>query len=89
MWWGGDHVIAAAFLVEPEERARSLGVVVGDAKRDRGAHAREAVDEDPEERAVAKAHQRRDVDAIEDGPGFLGGEDRGLAGLDDVLGAPD
>ena len=30
---GGDHAIAAAFLVEPEERPRPLGVVVGDAKR--------------------------------------------------------
>ena len=60
-----------------------------DPQRDRGAHAREAVDEDPEEGAVAKTHQGRDVDAVEDGPGLLGGEDRGLAGLDDVLGAPD
>ena len=66
---GGDHVIAAAFLVEPEERPRPLGVVVGDPQRDRGAHPREAVDEDSEERAVAKTHQRRDVDAVEDGPG--------------------
>ena len=86
---GGDHVVPPALLVEPEERPRPLGVVVGDPQRDRGAHAREAVDEDAEERAVTKAHQGRDVDAVEDGPGLLGGEDRGLAGLDDVLGAPD
>ena len=38
-----------------EQRARALGVVVGDAKRDRGTHAREAVDEHAEEGAVAKA----------------------------------
>ena len=52
---GGDDVVAPALLVEAEERARALGVVVGDAKRDRGAHAREAVDEHAEEGAVAKA----------------------------------
>ena len=40
---GGDDVVAPALLVEAEERARALGVVVGDAKRDRGTHAREAV----------------------------------------------
>ena len=52
---GGDHVVPPALLVEPEERARPLGVVVGDPERDGGAHSREAVDEDAEERAVAKA----------------------------------
>ena len=62
---GGDHVVPPALLVEPEERPRSLGVVVGDPKRDGGAHPREAVDEDTEQRAVAKAHQGRDVDAVE------------------------
>ena len=84
-----DHVVAPALLVEPEERPGPLSVVVGDAKRDRGAHARETVDEDAEERAGAKTHQGRDVDVVEDGPGLLGGEDRRLSGLDDVLGAPD
>ena len=37
----------------------------------------------------AKAHQRCDVDPVEEGPGLLGGEDRGLAGLDDVLWSTD
>ena len=82
---GGDDVVPSAFLVEPEERPSPLGVVVGDPERDRRAHPREAVDEDAEERAVAEARQGRDVDAVEERPGLLGGEDRGLAGLDDVL----
>ena len=77
---GRDDVVAPALLVEPEERPSPLGVVVGDAKRDRGAHAREAVDEDAEEGAVTKAHKGRDVDAVEESPGLLGGEDRGLFG---------
>ena len=34
---GGDHVVAPALLVEAEEPAGALGVVVGDAKRDRDA----------------------------------------------------
>ena len=65
---GGDDVVPPALLVEAEERARALGVVVGDAKRDRGAHAREAVDEHAEEGAVAKADERRDVNAVEERP---------------------
>ena len=82
---GGDDVVPPALLVEAEERAWALGVVVGDAKRDRGAHAREAVDEHAEEGAVAKADNRGDVDAVEKRPGLLRGEHWGLAGLDDVL----
>ena len=80
----GDHVVPPALLVEPEERPRPLRVVVRDPERDRGAHPREAVDEDTKEGAIAEAHERRDVDAVEEGPGLLGGEDRGLAGLDDM-----
>ena len=64
-----------------------MGVVVGHAHGDRGRDPREAVDEHPEERAVAQARERRDVDAVEQGPGLRGGEHRGLAGLDDVLGS--
>ena len=86
---GGNDVVPSAFLVEPEERPRPLRVVVGDPQRNRGAHPREAVDEDAEERAVAKTHQGCDVDAVEEAPGLLGGEDRGLAGLDDVPRPPD
>ena len=56
---GGDDVVPPALLVEPEERARTLGVVVGDPERDGGARSREAVDEDAEERAVTKACERR------------------------------
>ena len=41
---GRDDVVPSPLLVEAEERARALGVVVGDAKRDRGAHPRETVD---------------------------------------------
>ena len=83
---GGNQVVPPALLVEPEERPSPLGVVVGDAKRDCGAPPREAGDE---EGAVTKFHQGRDVDAVEEGPGLLGGEDRSFAGLDDVPPAPD
>ena len=50
---------------------------------------REAVDQHSEERTVAQAREHRDVDAAEQCPGLGGGEHRGLAGLDDVLGFPD
>ena len=82
---GGDDVVAPALLVEAEERAGPLGVVVSDAKRDRGTHAREAVDEHAEEGAVAKADNRGDINAVEQRPRLLRGEHRGFAGLDDVL----
>ena len=84
---GGDDVVAPALLVEANERAGRLGVVVGHAHGDCGAHAREAVDEDPEERAVAESRKRCNVDAVEESPGLCGGEHRSLAGLDDVLGS--
>ena len=57
----------------------------GDAKRDRGTHAREAVDEHAEEGAVAKADNRGDINAVEQRARLLRGEHRGFAGLDDVL----
>ena len=82
---GGDDVLATVFLVEAEERARSLGVVVGHAHGDRGRDTREAVDQHAEERAVGETCERRDVDAIEKGPGLRGREYRGLAGVGDVL----
>ena len=65
---GGDDVVAPTRLVEAQERAGALGVVVGDAKRDGGAHAREAVDEHAEQRAVAKTCERRGIDAVEKRP---------------------
>ena len=51
------------------------------------AETREAVDEHAEEGAVAQARKRREVDAVEQGSSFCGGEDRSLAGLDDVFGS--
>ena len=79
---GGDDIVPPALLVELEERPRPLRVVVRDPERDRGAHPREAVDEDAQERAVAEADQVRGVDAVEEGPGLLRGEDGGFPGLD-------
>ena len=66
---GGDDVVAPAFLVETEERARPLGVVIGYAHGDRGRDTREAIDQHAEERAVAPARERRDVNAVEQCPG--------------------
>ena len=81
-----NHVVAPALLVEAERTRAVPGcVVVGDPKRDRGAHPREAVDEHAEQRAVAEACDRRDVDAIEERAGLRSAQHRGLAGLDDVL----
>ena len=85
MWCAGTTLYRPPFSVEAEERARALGVVVGDAKRDRGTHAREAVDEHAEEGAVAKADNRGDINAVEQRARLLRGEHRGFAGLDDVL----
>ena len=52
---GRNDVVPPALLVQAEEGAWALGVVVvGDAKRDCGAHPREAVDKHAEQRAVAE-----------------------------------
>ena len=71
--------------MQPEECAPALGVVVGDAHADGRTDAREAVDHEPEQGAIALAHHRPHINRVEQFAGFLGGQHRGLAGLHHVL----
>ena len=68
---GGGRLVLPVPFAEPKERPPPLSVVIGDLERACGAHARKAIDEDTEERAVTKAHYRQDVDVVEKGPGQL------------------
>ena len=79
--------VIAAFLVQPEERAFALGVVVGHAHRHGRAHACEAVQHDPDQGAIAQAYQRARVDAVQQAPGLDRRQHRCLAGFNDVFGA--
>ena len=81
-----DQVLAA-LLVQPEERAFALGVVVGHPHRHGRAHACEAVQHDPDQGAIAQAHQRARVDAVQQAPGLDRRQYRCLAGFNDVFGA--
>jgi len=49
------------------------------------ADAREGIDHQRDERAVAQADERRNIDAVEQRARFVGGEDRHLAALHAVL----
>src|SRR5688572_19751363 len=62
----GHLVILAVLLVQPHPEAALLRVDVLDAHGERGADAREAVGHERDQRAVAKARVRRDVDGIEE-----------------------
>ena len=79
------HEILAAFLVQPEERSLALGVVVSHLHRHSRAHACEAVQHDSDQGAVAQAHQRARVDAIQKTPGLAGGQHRRLASFHNVF----
>ena len=81
------HQVVASFLVQPEERALALGVVVGHPHRHSCAHACEAVQHDPDQGAVAQAHQRARVDTVQQAPGLDRRQHRCLAGFNDVFGA--
>ena len=67
--------------------ALPVGEVVLDPHGDDGADAGEGVGHDADQRPIAQADQRRGVDALQQLARLFGGEHRGLAALDDVLGA--
>ena len=81
-------VVLAALLVQPEPPALALGEVVLDPHRKRRADPREAVDQDADERPIAKADQAVCRDALEQLMRFLRREDRRPAAVDDVARAP-
>lgn len=83
---GGHLVVLAAFLLQPEPPLFARWVVVADVHRQRRRDPREAVDEQGNERPVAQAAQGVRGDAVEELARLVRGKDRGLAGLNHVLG---
>jgi hypothetical protein len=84
------HLMAlAAFLTQPDPPALALGVVVLDAHGDDGADTGEGEGHDADQRPVAQPDHGRDIDAVRQLACLFGVQHRGLAGLDDVLRAPD
>ena len=82
------HLMAlAAFLVQPHPPALAVGVVVLDAHGDDRADAGEGEGHHRNQRPVAQPDHGRRVDAVQQLAGLFAGQHRGLAGLDDVLGA--
>jgi len=75
-------MLLAAFLLQADPHAAVLHIHVLAAHLERRADAREAVDHQPDQSAVAQAERRAGVDGIQQRPRFLGGQDRRLAFLD-------
>jgi len=78
-------VLLAAFFVQPHPPAFALRIIVFDVHVQRRRDAREAVDEQRDQRAVAQPDDRRDVDAVDELFRLVAVEHRGLAFLDDML----
>jgi hypothetical protein len=55
-------VLLAAFFVQPHPPAFALRIIVLDIHVQRRRDARERVDQERNQRAVAQSHDRRDVD---------------------------
>jgi hypothetical protein len=97
----GHLVLHAAFLVQAHPAAPALHEVVAHLHLERGVDAREAVDHQRDERAIAQPHEHgfeafrlplarrvsHDGNAVEQLAGFLGGKHGRLAFFHDVLGA--
>ncbi len=75
----------AAFFVQANPPALARGELVLDPHRDRRADPGEAVGHQPDQRSIAQAYERRDIDAIEQLAGFRRRQHRRLAALDHVL----
>jgi hypothetical protein len=73
------RVPLAAFLVQPHPEPAVLRVDILDRHAERRANAGEGVDHQPDQRAVAQANRRCDIDAIEQLAGFGGIEHRRLS----------
>ena len=81
-------MLLSTLLVEPKRKALSVLEVVFHPHPSNSSHAREAVDHDPDESAVAKPCDSRRVDGVEKLSRLVGGEHRGLAARDDVPRSP-
>ncbi len=62
----GNHVVTSAPLVESEKGALPLRVVVRSPHRYRRAHPRETEHQDADQRPVAQADERREVDTVQE-----------------------
>ena len=82
MAWHG--VLLAALLVQANPLPPVLRIHVLDAHADRRADAREGIDHQADERAVAEADDGRGVDRVDELPRFLRIEHRRLAAPHDV-----
>lgn len=83
----GHDMLLAALLVQPYPQPPVLGEHVLHPHGKRSPDAAERIDHQPDQGAVAQADRRRHVDAIQQLPGLVGREHRGLPLLDAVLGA--
>jgi hypothetical protein len=75
----------SALLVQAKPGAFSLFVIVLYVHPRRRGDAGEAVAHEADQRAVAESNDGGNVDAVEELPGFGGGQYRGLSLLHDVL----
>ena len=65
------HVVSTVLLVEPEEGLPSLRVIVCNPHRHRRGYPREAEHQDADQRPVAQAGKRRQVDPVQEPPHLL------------------
>jgi hypothetical protein len=83
---GGHVMMLAAFFVQSRPPALALREVVTDVHVHRGRDPSEGVDQEGDQRAIAQSDWRRHIDAVEELPRFVIGQDRRLAFFYDVLG---
>ena len=73
--------------MQPHPPALAVGVVILDAHRDDRANAGEGEGHHRNQRSIPQADHGRHIDAVEQRARLFAAQHRGLAGLDDVLGA--
>jgi hypothetical protein len=78
-------VLLAALFVQAHPPAFALRIIVFEVHLQRRRDAREGVDQQRDQRAIAKPDDRRHIDAVEQLFRLVAVEHRGLAFLDDVL----
>src|ERR1700761_6668969 len=80
------HIVKlAAFFMETDTPALSLGVIILDLHGDDGADAAESKSHQGDQRAISKTDQRRRIDAIEQFPRVVARKDGRLAAFDTML----
>src|ERR1039458_9260072 len=74
------HLVAlAALLMQAHPPAPALRIIIFHVHADRGAHARERVDHEGDQRAIPEADNRGRVHAVQELPRLVGRQDRRLA----------